>query len=80
MADTKCSRGMIAVDKMGAKILFLNPATYETEVVLEDFPRTVRSHSEVALWLTTAFMDQFFQNVELLRPDWVPYRWYGIFT
>ena len=32
---------MIAVDKMGTKVLFLNPATYETEVVLEDFPRTV---------------------------------------
>jgi YVTN family beta-propeller protein len=41
MADTKSSRGMIAVDKMGTKVLFLNPATYETEVVLEDFPRTV---------------------------------------
>jgi len=41
MADTKSSRGMIAVDKMGTKILFLNPVTYETEVVLEDFPRTV---------------------------------------
>jgi YVTN family beta-propeller protein len=32
---------MIAVDKMGAKVLFLNPVTYETEVVLEGFPRTV---------------------------------------
>src|SRR5215831_16893398 len=31
----------IAVDKMGTKVLFLNPVTYETEVVLEDFPRTV---------------------------------------
>src|SRR5215475_8518807 len=41
MADTKSSRGMIAVDKMGTKVLFLNPVTYETEVVLEDFPRTV---------------------------------------
>jgi YVTN family beta-propeller protein len=41
MADTKSSRGMIAVDKMGKKVLFLNPVTYETEVVLEDFPRTV---------------------------------------
>src|SRR6266571_4537798 len=35
------SRGVIAVDKMGTKVLFLNPVTYETEVVLEDFPRTV---------------------------------------
>jgi hypothetical protein len=26
---------------MGTKALFLNPVTYETEVVLEDFPRTV---------------------------------------
>ena len=41
MADAKSSRGMIAVDKMGTKVLFLNPVTYETEVVLDDFPRTV---------------------------------------
>src|SRR5580704_12605885 len=34
-------RGMIAVDKMGGKVLFLNPATYETEVVIDDFPKTV---------------------------------------
>jgi YVTN family beta-propeller protein len=32
---------MIAVDKMGTKVLFLNPASYETETVLDDFPRTV---------------------------------------
>ena len=38
MADAKSSRGMIAVDKMGTKALFLNLVTYETEVVLEDFP------------------------------------------
>jgi YVTN family beta-propeller protein len=35
------TRGMIAVDKMGGKVLFLNPDTYETEVVLGGFPRTV---------------------------------------
>jgi len=34
-------RGMIAVDKIGCKILFLNPQTYETEAVLEGFQRTV---------------------------------------
>src|SRR5882672_4062648 len=34
-------RGMIAVDKIGFKILFLNPQTYETETVLEGFQRTV---------------------------------------
>jgi hypothetical protein len=32
---------MIAVDKMGTKVLFLNPQTYATEVVIEGFPRTV---------------------------------------
>jgi YVTN family beta-propeller protein len=32
---------MIAVDKMGGKVLFLNPATFETEIVLDGFPRTV---------------------------------------
>src|SRR5262247_3897177 len=41
MTSGKNSRGMIAVDKMGAKVLFLNPTTYATEVVLEGFPRTV---------------------------------------
>jgi YVTN family beta-propeller protein len=41
MADAKNSRGMIAVDKMGGKVLFLNPVTYETEVVIDGFPRTV---------------------------------------
>ena len=34
-------RGMIAVDKIGCKILFLNPHTYETETVLDGFQRTV---------------------------------------
>src|SRR5262245_8685131 len=40
-ADTGSARGMIAVDKMGGKVLFLNPASFETEVVIEGFPRTV---------------------------------------
>ena len=35
------SNGLIAVDKMGTKVLFLNPATYATETVLDGFPRTV---------------------------------------
>ena len=41
MTSEKKSNGMIAVDKMGVKVLFLDPVTYETEVVLEGFPRTV---------------------------------------
>ncbi len=35
------AHGMIAVDKMGAKILFLDPATYEIQTVLDGFQRTV---------------------------------------
>ncbi len=41
MGNGENSHGMIAVDKMGAKILFLDPVTYKTEIVLEPFPRTV---------------------------------------
>ena len=41
MAHANGQHGMIAVDKMGTKILFLNPETFETEVVLDGFPRTV---------------------------------------
>ncbi len=41
MPTAATAHGMIAVDKMGGKILFLNPKTYETETVLDGFPRTV---------------------------------------
>jgi DNA-binding beta-propeller fold protein YncE len=41
MAKANGARGLIAVDKMGTKVLFLDPVSYETEVVLEDFSRTV---------------------------------------
>src|SRR5436309_11830951 len=33
--------GMIAVDKIGTKVLFLNPQSFATEVVIDGFPRTV---------------------------------------
>lgn len=33
--------GMIGVDKMGAKILFIDPSTYETQKILDGFQRTV---------------------------------------
>jgi DNA-binding beta-propeller fold protein YncE len=32
---------MIAVDKIGTKVLFLNPQNFATEVVIDGFPRTV---------------------------------------
>ena len=41
MPTPDTTRGMIAVDKMGTKVLFLDPTTYETEIVLDGFPRTV---------------------------------------
>ncbi len=41
MTNTSTVRGMIAVDKIGAKILFINPQTYVTETVLDGFQRTV---------------------------------------
>lgn len=41
MTNTSNVRGMIAVDKIGCKILFLNPQTYATETVLDGFQRTV---------------------------------------
>lgn len=41
MAGANGANGMIAVDKMGTKVLFVNPVTYETETVLDDFGRTV---------------------------------------
>ena len=40
-ADTTSETRMIAVDKMGGKVLFLDPVTYQTEVVIDGFPRTV---------------------------------------
>jgi YVTN family beta-propeller protein len=32
-------RGLIAVDKMGGKVIFIDPVTYETTTVLDDFAR-----------------------------------------
>jgi len=41
MAGNGAAQGMIGVDKMGAKILFIDPANYETQKVLDGFQRTV---------------------------------------
>lgn len=35
------ARGLIAVDKKGGKVLFLNPDTFETEVVIDGLEKTV---------------------------------------
>jgi YVTN family beta-propeller protein len=41
MTSSSEVRGMIAVDKIGGRVLFLNPTTHETETVLDGFQRTV---------------------------------------
>jgi YVTN family beta-propeller protein len=41
MTTSQNSHGMIAVDKIGTKVLFLDPQTYATEVAIDGFPRTV---------------------------------------
>jgi len=41
MTDGMGAQGMIAVDKMGGQVLFLNPDTFVTEVAIGGFPRTV---------------------------------------
>jgi YVTN family beta-propeller protein len=41
MTASQNSHGMIAVDKIGTKVLFLDPQTYATEVAIDGFPRTV---------------------------------------
>src|SRR5215475_11497862 len=41
MASGANEDGMIAVDKIGTKVLFLNLHTYKTQVVIDGFPRTV---------------------------------------
>jgi YVTN family beta-propeller protein len=47
MSEPGDARGIIAVDKMGGKVLFLNPATCETEVAIDGLPRNV--HELLAL-------------------------------
>src|ERR1700704_20396 len=37
--STSDARGLIAVDKMGGKVLFLDPVSYQTTLVLDDFER-----------------------------------------
>ena len=73
MANT---RGMIAVDKMGTKVLFLNPVTYGTEVVLDGFDKTV--HELLVMPETNrAYVPIFGDGIHGRNPN--PQHWLCVF-
>ncbi len=47
------ARGLIAVDKMGCKVLFLDPVINETQVTIDGFPRK-NSKSQAPAFLREA--------------------------
>jgi YVTN family beta-propeller protein len=70
------TRGMIAVDKMGGRVLFLNPTTYATEVVLDGFPKTV--HELLVLPETNrAYVPIFGDGIHGRNPN--PQHWLCVF-
>lgn len=73
---TNGSRGMIAVDKMGTKVLFLNPVTFETEVVLDGFDKTV--HELLVVPETNrAYVPIFGDGIHGRNPN--PQHWLCVF-
>ncbi len=70
------TRGMIAVDKMGGKVLFLNPVTYETEIVLDGFDKTV--HELLVMPEThRAYVPIFGDGIHGRNPN--PQHWLCVF-
>jgi YVTN family beta-propeller protein len=70
------ARGMIAVDKMGTKVLFLNPITYETEIVLDGFDKTV--HELLVMPETNrAYVPIFGDGIHGRNPN--PQHWLCVF-
>ena len=70
------ARGIIAVDKMGTKVLFLNPATYATEVVLDGFDKTV--HELLVVPETNrAYVPIFGDGIHGRNPN--PQHWLCVF-
>ncbi len=70
------ARGMIAVDKMGTKVLFLNPVTYETEVVLDGFDKTV--HELLVMPnISRAYVPIFGDGIHGRNPN--PQHWLCVF-
>ncbi len=74
MADG--ANGLIAVDKMGTKVLFLNPKTYQTEVVLDGFEKTV--HELLVVPETSrAYVPIFGDGIHGRNPN--PQHWLCVF-
>ena len=70
------TRGMIAVDKMGGRVLFLSPVTYETEIVLDGFDKTV--HELLVMPEThRAYVPIFGDGIHGRNPN--PQHWLCIF-
>src|SRR5205823_7282465 len=70
------ARGLIAVDKMGTKVLFLNPVTYETEVVLDGFDKTV--HELLVMPdISRAYVPIFGDGIHGRNPN--PQHWLCVF-
>jgi DNA-binding beta-propeller fold protein YncE len=67
---------MIAVDKMGCKVLFLNPSTYRTEVTIEGFEKTV--HELLVVPETNrAYVPIFGDGIHGRNPN--PQHWLCVF-
>jgi DNA-binding beta-propeller fold protein YncE len=76
MGNSNGARGLIAVDKMGCKVLFLNPATYETEVTIDGFEKTV--HELLVVPETNrAYVPIFGDGVHGRNPN--PQHWLCVF-
>ncbi|MCX7314938.1 MAG: hypothetical protein WCG92_04525 [Hyphomicrobiales bacterium] len=70
------ARGIIAVDKMGTKVLFLNPVSYATEVVLDGFEKTV--HELLVIPETSrAYVPIFGDGIHGRNPN--PQHWLCVF-
>jgi DNA-binding beta-propeller fold protein YncE len=70
------ARGNIAVDKMGTKVLFLNPVTHQTEVVLDGFEKTV--HELLVIPETNrAYVPIFGDGIHGRNPN--PQHWLCVF-
>jgi DNA-binding beta-propeller fold protein YncE len=62
------ARGLIAVDKMGGKVIFLDPVTYATTLVLDDFER-VPHELFIDLASQTAYVPIFGDGIHGRNPN-----------